>query len=201
MNALYDLYYTMEKILNRVQDVNEARYISENPKDKQWIYPTIPTKVDNQYPRITVQISNLEEAPISAGGYISDNFNSEDNLKYESTGKLYFVTVWIGMWVKREMPGKIEMPDKSVKKLKNTLLGNLLFMKVLEELDRGTKDIKEVSYNYKPFEKEIGMGYDDSVNRIQYDVSIKIPVLSESIITYDETELIQTIINNIEATN
>lgn len=193
MNVFYDIYKLMEQILSKVQDVNETRVKSTDINSRRWIFPTIPTSQDDSYPRISVQLSNVEEEAVSAGSYISDNFNSLDNIKKQSTGKVYTVTVWVGLYVKRELPGLIDFPDGSVKKAKNTLLGNLLYDKLLKTIDSSRDDINKVAFNYLPYKKEITLGYDDSSNRIVYETSINISILSETEQVFDENQLINLI--------
>jgi len=193
VNVFYDIYKLMDSILSEVQDVNSDRVESTDIDEKRWIFPTIPTGTDDSYPRISVQLSNIEEEPISAGNYICDNFNSADTIKTKTEGHLYYVTVWVGLYIKKELPGKIDFPDGSVKLAKNTLLGNLLFDKLLKQINNSTSKIKDFSYYYNPYKKEIGLGYEDEANRILYEVSLRIPVLAETATVYSDEELIEII--------
>ena len=200
MEPLYDLYYLFDKILKRVQDVNSIRAIKPVPKN-QWIWPEIPTSTDDDYPRITIQFLNLEEQPISAGGYIRDNLKSSDTTKRLVNGKLYNVTMWIGLFVKSELKYDITRPDGQVIRAKNSLLGNLLFTEMIKEIDKATSEIREVAYNYKPSEKTFSLNYEDSTKRIINSMTVNIPILAENEIIFTPDELIQTIIRNYSVTN
>ena len=199
MGALYDLYSTFETILRRVTDPNTERGLKTYPASR-WIYPEVPTSLDKFYPRMTIQFLNLEEAPISASGYICDNFDSEDTIKSKVIGKLYYVTIWVGVFVKSELNMSIAKPDGTIIKAKNALLGNLLFEQVIDQIDLATDEIQAVAYNYKPYEKTFGLGYEDNSNRIINSVAIRVPILSETEIVYDEDnpiKLIEEIERNI----
>lgn len=195
MEPLYDLYYLFDKILKRVQDVNSSRAGQPIPKN-QWVWPEIPTSTDDDYPRITIQFLNLEEQPISAGGFICDNLKSGDAIKKSVNGKLYNVTMWIGLFVKTELKYNITRPDGKVVLAKNSLLGNLLFTDMIKEIDKATNEIRDVAYNFKPAEKTFSLNYEDNTKRIINSMTVNVQILAEDEIIFTENELIQTIIRN-----
>lgn len=199
MGALYDIYSTFDTILQRVVDPLTERSAKSFPKSR-WIYPEIPTGLDKFYPRITISFLNLEEVPISASGYICDNFNTNDAIKSKVTGKLYYVTIWIGLFVKSEISLDITKSNGNTIKAKNALLGNLLFEQIIDEIDAAKSEIAAISYSYKPFHKTYSLNYEDGTNRIINSITIRIPILSETEIIYDEnnsTKLIEEIERNI----
>ena len=194
-NPLYDLYYTFETILKRVKDVNAERYNLAPPGNK-WIWPEIPTSLDGFYPRITIQFSNLEEQPVSAGSYVEDNLKTDDETKTITTGRLYNVTIWIGLFVKTELMYTIDRPDGSEAYAKNALLGNLLFSSIIAEIDKAEQEIKDVAFGYIPSRKTFSLNYEDSSKRIINSMSIVIPIISETELTLLETDLINVVTNN-----
>lgn len=199
MAALYDLYTTFETILKRVVDPNACRSALTWPKSR-WIYPELPTSMDKAYPRITIQFLNLEEEPIAASGYIKDNFNSDDAVKSKVEGFLYYVTMWIGVFVKMEVNQDISKPNGDVISPKNGLLANLLFENVIDEINKGTEEISAIAYNYKAHNKSFSLRYEDDKKRIINSVSVRVPILSETEIIYNDatkTKLIAEIERNI----
>jgi hypothetical protein len=200
MEPLYDLYYVFEKILRRVPDVNSQRAAMPTPKN-QWIWPEIPTSIDDDYPRVTIQFLNLEESPVSAGGYVSDNLKSTDEIKRITYGKVYNVTVWIGLFVKSELKYSIARPDGQVILAKNALLGNLLFTEIIKQIDAAEAELRDVAYYYRPFEKTYDLNYEDSTKRIINSMTVNIPILAEKDIIFNPDQLIQTIIQNYTVNN
>lgn len=199
MEPLYDLYYLFERIMKRVQDVNSSRAGLPVPKN-QWIWPEVPTSTDENYPRITIQFLNLEEQPVSAGGYLCDNFKNEaEPVKKLVTGKIYNVTMWIGLFVKVEMKHDIQRPDGMTTSAKNTLLGNLLFTNMIKEIDKAQGEIRDVAFGYKPYDKTFALNYEDDSKRVINSMTINVPVLATEEIIFNPDQLIQTIIRNYEA--
>lgn len=66
--AIYEGYQTIyEAIQTYVEDVNPKR----REKSQRWVYPTLPTSLDTNYPRVTIKLSSFELTPISAGGVLA----------------------------------------------------------------------------------------------------------------------------------
>lgn len=195
MATLIDIYNTLEKVLNKVTDPNIAR----SARKGRWIYPGVPTALDKFYPRVTIQFLNIEETPISAAGFICDTFAEEgaDVVKAITTGYVYTVTMWIGLFIKTETLLEMLVPGSVCKtKVKNTLLANLLFEEMVKAIDAGKDDIDSISYNYKPNERTFELGYQDDTKRVVNSMTLNLQILSTKKITFDEATILRTIEEN-----
>jgi hypothetical protein len=195
MTNLIDIYNTLQTILKTVTDPNTTRL----NKSGRWIYPGVPTAIDKFYPRVTIQFLNIEEEAISASGFLNDNFDEEgaEVVKTLTTGYVYNVTMWIGLFVKTETLLKMLIPgDTDKSKVKNTLLANLLFEEMVKAIDANTAALDAIAYDYKPNERTFELGYQDDSKRVVNSMTLNIKILSTTAIVFDEANILRTIEEN-----
>jgi len=110
--AIYNAYQLLyNAIQDNVEDVNPSR----RDKKGRWVYPTLPTSLDTNYPRITIKLNSFELKPATAGGIFYVNKNTR------SYGHEVSLTFTILLFVNKEMMFPIEVGGNIIK-AKNELL-------------------------------------------------------------------------------
>ncbi len=122
--AIYEGYQLIYNIIqNNVLDVNPSR----REKNGRWVYPTLPTSLDENYPRITIKLSNYLLNPVSAGNVF---YFSKDTRSY---GYQVSLTYTILLIIKKETEYPIEL-NGNVIRAKNELLAEWLAKEVYKAL-------------------------------------------------------------------
>jgi len=188
MNDLITIYNTLYNIIkNSVSDINTERALTSG----EYIFPTIPRGSDKFYPRYTIKILNVEPRPIAAGKKLTRTYNT--NNVTDETGYVNDITIWIGVFVKTDVYFDIPIPGGSVKRAKNSLLGNYLIGNLLDAIDSNEATLKAGSYFYNPFDRQVDLDYTEDTSRIMNGATIKLSLLSTTAIVYNSAQLINTI--------
>lgn len=124
--AIYNAYQILYRaIQDNVEDVNPSR----REKKGRWVYPTLPTSLDTNYPRVTIKLSSFELRPSTAGGLFYVDKNKR------SYGFQVNLTFGILLFINKEMMYPIELGG-SVVKAKNELLLEYLCSNIYKTLYR-----------------------------------------------------------------
>lgn len=111
-DLIYTAYNTLQRILqDTMQDINPGR---ASTKDR-FVYPTLPTSLDEKYPRLTIKLDEFTPSPVGASNV----------LDYEGTERRHGLQASmlfrIMIFVKKETVYPIDIDGKSIK-AKNELL-------------------------------------------------------------------------------
>lgn len=188
---IYTAYNTLQNILqNKMPDINPNRAGSK----QRFVYPTLPTSLDDEYPRITIKLDSFTPTPIGASNVIC--YDKDERIH----GLQVSMSFKILIFVKKETIYPIEIDNQSVKAKNELLIQNLnklcyltLFKSIInKDINRDGFWINSVS------DLTVTPGsFEFDTNRIASEIGITINGIEHVSDLYGDSETINEIYNTI----
>jgi hypothetical protein len=120
MQFLYDT------INSGISDPNQERANQVDPQSRQWIFPTTPEAIDENYPRVALIAGNMRFEEYGAGRFIETVTDQSGNWQSETRGVIAVLPVTIGVFVKKKQFFRVEDIDGSISTMQNTKLSDYI---------------------------------------------------------------------------
>ena len=190
---VYNAYNVLKDIImTNMHDVNSRRAVNNG----RFVFPTLPTSLDDEYPRISIKLDSFEPEAVGAGNVVG---YTETERVYGMKSALNFRLL---IFVKKETEYPIDLNGASVR-AKNELLvqelNRLLYLALFKAINEGSlsaegfwiNSIADIAIQPGSFE------FDTS--RIASEVSIKIYGIEHTTDLYNSDDGINDMNNVVEA--
>lgn len=183
---VYDIYQNIYDILSEIDDVNPKRSAS----GQRWIYPTLPSSLDENYPRITLKILSVNFEGFSAGMFLKKTSNS----RYD--GNIIVADFWIGVFIKKEQSFPIFI-NGAVRNVKNELLAEYMANQVIKKLKEKYLTLASNDIIINPSNISFTPAFEYDTHRIITEISFPVRTYDYQRRIYLPDELIETVNLNI----
>ena len=189
---IYNAYYLIQNILqNKMQDVNPFR----NSTNQRFVYPTLPTSLDNLYPRITIKMDEMNIKPVGANNVIY----------FDKTERCYGLNIdmlfRIMIFIKKETLYPIELNGKAIKAKNELLVQNLnklCYLTLFDAINSGSINREGFWINSVNDLSVTPGNFEFDTHRIGSEISIRINGIETTSKLFSEEETIEKINNTIQ---
>ena len=115
-------YRAIESFIDDITDINSYRNsLPSGDSNKQWIFPSVPTRVDEMYPRVTIRLNSIRHVPQGAGEFFETSY-SAGSATADTFGDLVELDFDVFVFVKRKQEHSVTLlGELTAKKLKNNI--------------------------------------------------------------------------------
>ena len=172
-------YRPLQELFNvindNVPDINSTRASKTDARGKQWIFPTLPAAIDQNYPRIAIISDDVTFEEYGAGDFIETIKDGSGNVIREIFGNLATIPITITAFVRRNRPEQITNYDGSNETAQNEKVASWLIDRVQKTIFQNQDFLKAKDLRTRVL--SISSSYNDSEYLIgkNLDIEIEIP--------------------------
>jgi len=186
-DIIYNAYNSLNEILkDNMPDVNPDR----SAKGGRFVYPTLPTSLDDNYPRVTIKLDEFTPSAVGAGNVL--DYYATERRHGMQVSMLFRMLIF----VKKETEYPIDIDGKSVR-AKNELLiqhlNKLCYLAVFNSLTSGRLREEGFWVNSVGDITILPGVFEFDTHRIASEVSIRLNGIEHTEKLYGESELIDDI--------
>lgn len=191
VNPLHKLYSVISGLLETVPDINEERANYSDPKARQWIFPSYPEKIDENFPRISLEFGSAQTIEYGSAQYVQSVENA-GLIQKDQYGEYIEIPLTIHCHIKKDQMHEVSYFDGTNHFIKNQKQGDFLSFLIANKIRTSRRILIENGFDLsnKP---TITPSYSDNEFLFSADVSFNLIFLSVWNQEYSSGDLIKTI--------
>jgi hypothetical protein len=197
-NPLHKLYSVITEIVDTVADVNYERANLSEKEARQWWFPNYPEKVDENYPRGSIEFGTASLEEFGSAQYVQEVKDNNGNVVKEQYGEYIVIPVTLHVHIKKDQRHEVILYDGTKHSIKNQKLGDFMAFLVNQSLRKNKRMLIDKGFDLQG-KPTITPTYDDNHFLFSADVSFNVVALSVWDENYDLGSIINTINTAIQA--
>lgn len=195
-NVFFDAFKIIRDIVhNNISDINNYRASLTDSKAKQWIFPSVPEKNDDMYPRVAILHSDASEEDYGAGHFVTNKY-SGSVLTDTVYGSLITLPVVIAIFCKKEQRHQVTyLSDGTTHNIKNGKQADFMINKIAKELQLNRSEFITKNMDYKL--GNITLSYEDNDFLWAAHMTIEVYAMNNWLESHNPDDLIDTIITSV----